>query len=48
MRSTGLKGLVICNAPGTADTPRAHVVNPFAIGESVLLLAYYLGHWAIG
>ncbi|KAI9159112.1 Phenol 2-monooxygenase [Paramyrothecium foliicola] len=28
---TRLKGIVISSAIGTADTPRAHVVNPFAI-----------------
>lgn len=27
---------MISSAPGTADTPRAHLVNPFAIGESQL------------
>ncbi|KAH8895385.1 hypothetical protein GQ53DRAFT_855813 [Thozetella sp. PMI_491] len=27
----GLKGLVISCAPGTAETPRAHMVNPFAL-----------------
>lgn len=28
-----MKGIVISSAPGTADTPRAHLVNPFAIGD---------------
>jgi 2-polyprenyl-6-methoxyphenol hydroxylase-like FAD-dependent oxidoreductase len=28
---TGMKGLVISSAPGTADTPRAHLVNPFTL-----------------
>ncbi|KFA67591.1 hypothetical protein S40285_08742 [Stachybotrys chlorohalonatus IBT 40285] len=27
----GLKGMVISSSAGTADTPRAHVVNPFAL-----------------
>ncbi|KAI1313213.1 FAD binding domain-containing protein [Xylaria venustula] len=27
----GLKGIVIARAAGTADTPRAHVFNPFAL-----------------
>ncbi|KAI8622881.1 FAD binding domain-containing protein [Xylariaceae sp. FL1651] len=27
----GLKGVVIAKAPSTADTPRAHVFNPFAL-----------------
>ncbi|GAP82333.2 putative phenol 2-monooxygenase [Rosellinia necatrix] len=31
MAQNGLKGLVIARAPGTADTPRAHVFNPFAL-----------------
>lgn len=29
----GLKGIVIAAAPGTADTPRAHLNNPFVLGE---------------
>ena len=28
----GVKGIAISNALGTADTPRAHVMNPYAIG----------------
>lgn len=32
--SSGLKGIMIADAPGTTDTPRAHLVNPFALGES--------------
>lgn len=28
----GLKGIVIARTTGTADTPRAHVFNPFALG----------------
>ncbi|KAI3317830.1 FAD binding domain-containing protein [Xylariaceae sp. AK1471] len=31
MGQNGLKGIVIARAPGTADTPRAHVFNPFAL-----------------
>ncbi|KAI0535387.1 FAD binding domain-containing protein [Xylaria digitata] len=31
MAQNGLKGIVIARAPGTADTPRAHVFNPFAL-----------------
>ncbi|KAI0201232.1 FAD binding domain-containing protein [Astrocystis sublimbata] len=31
MAQNGLKGVVIARAPGTADTPRAHVFNPFAL-----------------
>ncbi|KAI1814931.1 FAD binding domain-containing protein [Poronia punctata] len=27
----GLKGVVIAKAPGTANTPRAHIFNPFAL-----------------
>ncbi|KAK3690389.1 phenol 2-monooxygenase [Podospora appendiculata] len=28
---SGLKGMLISSASGTADTPRAHLVNPFAV-----------------
>ncbi|KAJ2986633.1 hypothetical protein NUW58_g4935 [Xylaria curta] len=31
MAQNGLKGMVIARASGTADTPRAHVFNPFAL-----------------
>ncbi|KAI0876421.1 FAD binding domain-containing protein [Hypoxylon argillaceum] len=31
LAQNGLKGIVIARAPGTADTPRAHVFNPFAL-----------------
>ncbi|KAI1827757.1 FAD binding domain-containing protein [Xylaria intraflava] len=31
MAQNGLKGLVIARTPGTADSPRAHLVNPFAL-----------------
>ncbi|KAI0426275.1 FAD binding domain-containing protein [Xylaria sp. FL1042] len=31
MAQNGLKGIVIARAAGTADTPRAHVFNPFAL-----------------
>ncbi|KAI0547941.1 FAD binding domain-containing protein [Xylaria curta] len=31
MAQNGLKGIVIARAPGTANTPRAHVLNPFAL-----------------
>lgn len=31
----GMKGIVISSAPGTADTPRAHLVNPFALGNII-------------
>ncbi|KAI0391448.1 FAD binding domain-containing protein [Xylariaceae sp. FL0594] len=31
MAQNGLKGICISKAPGTADTPRAHVFNPFAL-----------------
>ncbi|KAI0403687.1 FAD binding domain-containing protein [Xylaria palmicola] len=31
MAQNGLKGIVIARANGTADTPRAHVFNPFAL-----------------
>ncbi|KAI1129487.1 FAD binding domain-containing protein [Nemania abortiva] len=31
MAQNGLKGIVIAKAPGTADSPRAHVFNPFAL-----------------
>ncbi|KAJ9148685.1 Phenol 2-monooxygenase [Pleurostoma richardsiae] len=27
----GLKGIIVSNAPGTAETPRAHVVNPSGV-----------------
>ncbi|KAK3314162.1 FAD binding domain-containing protein [Apodospora peruviana] len=27
----GLKGIMISSAPGTADTPRAHLINPFTV-----------------
>lgn len=30
--TTGLKGIVISNAACSADTPRAHLINPFALG----------------
>jgi len=29
----GLEGIVISKDPGTANTPRAHVFNPFALGK---------------
>jgi hypothetical protein len=29
-----LKIIAIAKAPGTADTPRAHLVNPFGMGKS--------------
>ena len=46
----GLKGIVIAHAPGTANTPRAHLVNPFALGllrpeefgAAILTLTYNL------
>ncbi|KAI0418453.1 FAD binding domain-containing protein [Xylaria grammica] len=31
MAQNGLQGIVIARASGTADTPRAHVFNPFAL-----------------
>ncbi|KAI1827758.1 FAD binding domain-containing protein [Xylaria intraflava] len=31
LAQNGLRGLVISRAPGTADSPRAHVFNPFAL-----------------
>jgi hypothetical protein len=37
-KPTGLKEIVISKASGTADTPRAHVVNPFATGMRQILL----------
>jgi heterodisulfide reductase subunit A-like polyferredoxin len=30
---TGLTALMISSAPGTSDTPRAHLVNPSTIGK---------------
>lgn len=29
----GVKTIVISSSAGTADTPRAHIVNPFALGQ---------------
>lgn len=33
LASHGLKGLMISAAPGTAQTPRAHITNPAALGS---------------
>ncbi|GAB1202517.1 hypothetical protein APSETT445_001134 [Aspergillus pseudonomiae] len=31
--SHGLKGIMISSAPGTANTPRAHITNMAALGQ---------------
>lgn len=33
LQPAGLKGIMIGAAPGTADTPRAHITNMAALGE---------------
>jgi hypothetical protein len=42
----GLKGIMVSTAPGTADTPRAHITNMAALGKAIfpfLLVSFRLG-----
>lgn len=43
----GLNGITISSAPGTADTPRAHVVNPFAVGMGRYSIFVRSAQWVL-